>query len=231
MMPTEAASISSNSPTWVRVSILIVSFSLLSVFTVLCGSIINSDGLKYSTVRPSIAKDYLQNHGLTSYDPILVHAGTNSISTGNDGCVVALSIPNSLLCCGDVTRNYEWICTAAFDPMNKLFTKSIARAILFPLLPVIFSGAGDVMASASHQQTQAAKSMATRLLLYFGIIVFRMVGIISLVFSYVLSITYGIRCCVYQFVLYLIPLWFLSHSGRSADGQQCWCPDLVSSTK
>lgn len=178
--PSPSTLLSASSSAWTRVAILYISFTFLAVAAVLCGSAINSDGLKYSTVKRSAAMDYNRNHGFISYDSKLVHAGASGSSDGleNNGCVVALNVPNSLFCCDDRSRDYQWICIAAFDPMNKIFTKSIMRAVLFPLLPVLLSGLGEFLAMSSSptQRLQVIRAALERLLTYIGIIAFRTVS-------------------------------------------------------
>ncbi len=162
-----------NSIVWNRVVAVMGIMSLLPMLIVLYGSLLNNAGIKYASVRSTSALKHLVSHSYISYDSSLKYTVGKAEEMG---CVVALNVPNSLICCDDDSRSNEWICRAAFDPVNKMFTKSITRAIIFPLLPLFFSGLGDYKASIdSRQQAQSLKSFMLRMTFYIAVIIFRTV--------------------------------------------------------
>ena len=104
-------------------------------------------------------------------------------SSGCSQAVFSADLIGSDLCCDDVInlRDSDWICVSAFDSWNKYFT-AFAPSIYLPLLPWLLH-----FLFTFREEKHFFSDKIKRLLLYVGIIMFRIHGL-YIGFSYLQGI-------------------------------------------
>mmetsp|Transcript_30653 Transcript_30653/g.43991 ORF Transcript_30653/g.43991 Transcript_30653/m.43991 type:complete len:328 (-) Transcript_30653:362-1345(-) len=167
-----------------------------TVVSVLLGTMLNFRGSKYTVVSSSnnISHNILHKSNCRKI-ALMVH------------------VPNSIVCC---SQSSDSLCQAILDPVNKILT-SWPWAIVIPIIPFLINSIASIVLVLVHASLDHRKSLDSilscfgsimrRLLLYLGIIIFRMV------------------------VLYILPFRMQQWLSSPSSVQSCWCDSLVSKKK
>jgi hypothetical protein len=85
------------------------------------------------------------------------------------------SVPDSTLCCESGLHEKEWVCAAAYDPINRIL--SSLKAYWIPLVPVLLTFVSDMILNGGKAfEGRVLIGMFLRMLLYALVFAFRLVS-------------------------------------------------------
>jgi hypothetical protein len=170
-------------PVLLAMSALMISFALLGVG-------LNDLDHKYVRALPYVLSDphsrqfdwnrkessVPSNSTLVSNsgNPKAASATANVAAEECHRAVLVTAIPNSRLCCEGIgMHGMDWVCSAAFDPINRVLAS--LKCYFIPLIPLALTFVMDVILGGGRFEQRHFIAAFLRVVLYAAIFLFRLV--------------------------------------------------------